>query len=143
MILLDVNLLVYAHRAETTHHRRALTYLNALLDGDDPFAASTNILASFVRIVTNHKIFAPPTLTETALAFVATIRSLPHFLQLEPEDQHWDCFANLCDEYQVKGGLVTDAWIAALAIEHRCELATADGDFRRFAPRLRIYNYLR
>lgn len=143
MILLDVNVLVYAHRAEVPQHRRALAFLNQVLDGEDPFAASTSILASFVRIVTHHKIFSPPTPVDVALKFVATIREQPHFVQLEPADRHWDCFANLCQEHNIKGGLIIDAWIAALAIEHRCDLATADGDFRRFTPRLRLHSYLR
>ena len=142
MILLDVNVLIYAHRAELPQHRAGAAFLKELLDGDDGFAASSVILASFLRITTHHRAFNPPTAMARALTFVEVLKTHPALVLLEPGDRHWAILGELCRLPGIRGPLVTDAWIAALAIEHGCDLATSDGDFKRFAPRLRIRDYL-
>jgi toxin-antitoxin system PIN domain toxin len=142
VILLDVNVLIYAHRAELPQHAAGLAFLNGLLDGDDGFAASSVILSSFLRITTHHRVFDPPTPMNAALAFVAVLQAHPAYVALEPGDRHWKILEQLCRLPGIRGPLVTDAWIAALAIEHGCELATSDGDFRRFSPRLRLLDYV-
>jgi toxin-antitoxin system PIN domain toxin len=142
VILLDVNVLIYAHRAELPQHAKSLAFLNGLLDGDDPFAVSSVILASFLRITTHHRAFNPPSPMTQALAFVRVLQDQPACVVLEPGDRHWDILEELCRLPGIRGPLVTDAWIAALAIEHGCEVATSDGDFKRFAPRLKVASYL-
>jgi toxin-antitoxin system PIN domain toxin len=142
VILLDVNVLIYAHRAELPQHAPALALLNGLLDGDDAFAASSVILSSFLRITTHHRAFNPPTPMNQALAFVGVLLAHPAYVALEPGNRHWKILEDLCRLPGIRGPVVTDAWIAALAIEHGCELATSDGDFRRFSPRLKIRDYI-
>lgn len=142
MILLDVNVLIYAHRAELPQHASGAAFLATLLDGDDAFAVSGVILASFLRITTHHRAFNPPTEMALALSFARVIREHPACVFLEPGERHWTILDELCRLPGIRGPLVTDAWIAALAIEHGCELATSDGDFRRFTPRLSMRGYL-
>jgi hypothetical protein len=89
-----------------------------------------------VRIVTNPRIFGTPTPLATALEFIDEIHARPTCVRLRPGAEHWSIFAKLCRTTAATGKLVADAYHAALAIEHGCELATTDGDFARF-PGLR------
>ncbi len=134
MQLPDVNVLIYAHREDAAEHDRYAGWLRALTAGDEPFALSEVVLASFLRIVTNQRIFDPPTPMETAVAFCQRLVDWPRASLIAPSRRHWDVFVNLCKS--IKGPLVADAYIAALAIEHGCELITTDADFARF-PGLR------
>jgi predicted nucleic acid-binding protein len=69
MQLPDVNVLIYAHREDAPEHERYAAWLRALTESDEPFAVSEVVLASVNRIVTNPKIFDPPSPTEVAVAF--------------------------------------------------------------------------
>ena len=96
------------------------------------------VLSGFIRIATHHKIFSPPSSMSQALEFANAIRSRSNCVPIHPGDRHWSLFLELCALPDVKGGLVADAYLAALAVEHGCEFATLDGDFARFAPPLRL-----
>jgi toxin-antitoxin system PIN domain toxin len=89
--------------------------------------------SGFVHIVTNPKIWDEPTSTEDALEFIERLRRRTNARLLVPGASSWEIFARLCRAARARGKLVADAYHAALAIEHGCELATADGDFARFA----------
>lgn len=130
MQLPDVNVFVYAHREDAPEHHRYAAWLQALTAADEPFALSAILLASFLRIVTNPKIFDPPTPMETAIAFCQRLVDWPRAVMVVSSRRHWDLFVGLCAN--VQGPLVTDAYLAALAIEHGCELITTDSDFARF-----------
>ena len=130
MQLPDVNVLIYAHREDAREHDRYAAWLKALAEGDEPFAVAEIVLAGFLRIVTNGKIFDPPTPMETAIAFCQRLTEWPRAILVTPSRRHWDLFVELCANIQ--GPLVTDAYLAALVIEHGCELMTTDSDFARF-----------
>ena len=130
MQLPDVNVLVYAHRVDALEHERYADWLQALTASEEPFALADSVLASFLRIVTNPRIFDPPTPMDTALAFCQRLVDWPRASLLTPSRRHWDVFVNLCSG--IKGPLVADAYVAALAIDHGCELITTDSDFARF-----------
>ena len=130
MQLPDVNVLIYAHREDAPEHARYAAWLKALTSADEPFALSDVVLAGFLRIVTNGRIFEPPTPMETAIAFCQRLVAWPRAVMVVPSRRHWDVFVGLCGNIQ--GPLVTDAYLAALAIEHGCELVTTDSDFARF-----------
>ena len=134
MQLPDVNVLIYAHREDTSEHQRYAAWLLSLTSSDEPFAVADIVLAGFLRIVTNPRIFDRPTPMETAIAFCQRLVDWPRASFIAPSRRHWDVFVRLCQD--IKGPLVADAYIAALAIEHGCELVTTDGDFARF-PGLR------
>ena len=67
-----------------------------------------------------------------ALAFAAQLREQPNAVLVAPGARHWDIFQRLCIASAVRGNLVPDAYLAALAIESGCEWVTADRDFARF-----------
>ena len=134
MQLPDVNVLIYAHRQDAPEHDRYAAWLMALTAGDEPFALSETVLAGFLRIVTNAAIFDPATPMEVSLAFCQRLVDWPRAVLIAPGRRHWDIFVNLCSG--IRGPLVADAYLAALAIEHGCELITTASDFARF-PGLR------
>ncbi len=134
MQLPDINALIYAHREDAPEHVRYAMWLRTLTASVEPFALSEIVLAGFIRIVTNRKIFHPPTPMETAITFCQRLATWPRAVVVRPTPRHWEVFLELCRD--IEGPLVSDACLAALAIEHGCELITTDSDFARF-PGLR------
>jgi uncharacterized protein len=130
----DVNVLIYAHREDAPEHDRYAAWLRALTEAQEPFAVSEMVLASVIRIVTNPGIFDPPSPMDAAVGFCQRLLDWPRAVMVVPSRRHWDIFTALCTD--IRGPLVADAFIAALAIEHGCELITTDSDFSRF-PGLR------
>lgn len=133
MLLPDVNVLVYAHRVESPDHERYAQWLRMLAGGLEPFGLSELGASGFVRIVTNPRIWDEPTALGDALEFIARLRSRSNARMLTHGSASWEIFARLCVGAKARGKLVADAYHAALAIEHGCELVTADADFARFA----------
>ncbi|GAA4610274.1 type II toxin-antitoxin system VapC family toxin [Actinoallomurus liliacearum] len=136
MRLVDVNVLVYAHRPDMADHERYRCWLFEMMDGPEPFAVSDLVLSGFVRVVTNRRIFKDPTPLTAALAAVSDLRSRSNCVPLVPGPRNWAIFAELCEKSGAKGNDVPDAYHAALAIEHGCEFITTDKGFSRF-PGLR------
>jgi hypothetical protein len=136
MVLLDVNVLVYAHREDAPSHRAYADWLNALINSDQAYGTADLVLSGFLRIVTHPRIFDPPSPMAEALRFAALLRSQENCVVIAPGPRHWDIFHRLCSEAGVKGNLVPDAYLAALAIESGCEWITTDRDYSRF-PGLR------
>ncbi len=136
MILLDVNVLVYAMREDGERHAEYSAYLRRVLGGAESVGMSDMVLSGAVRILTHRRIFRPPTPMGLAMDFVEFLRTSPNVLSVSPGPRHWQIFADLCRKTNAVGGLVTDAWFAALAIEQGCEWVSADRDFARF-PGLR------
>lgn len=137
MILPDVNVLVYALRREAEQHERYARWLNGIVAGDDELALHDLPLTGFVRIVTNPRIMADPTPTPLALEFVERLRTARRSRWLPAGPAAWDAFTTFAaTDRAIRGNLVPDAFLAALAVTHGCRLATADRGFARF-PGLR------
>jgi toxin-antitoxin system PIN domain toxin len=132
VILADVNVLVYAFRKDTAQHRICKPWLDSIIAGDAQFGLSPLVLSAVTRITTNPKIFRQPSLTEEAFAYCDNLMSQPNCELLRPGDRHWGIFKRLCIETGTRGPRVTDAWFAALAIEHACTWITYDRDYARF-----------
>ena len=116
MILPDVNVLVYAFRPDSSEHAFYAEWLWSVLEGEEAYGLSTQVLASVARIVTSPRIFLQPDPIETVLAFSDQLLSQPHCQLIQPGQRHWAIFCHLCSESGVKVKLVPDAWFAALAI---------------------------
>jgi toxin-antitoxin system PIN domain toxin len=130
--LIDVNVVVYAHREDATRHDEYRDWLENVVNGDAVFGMSDLVLSGFIRVVTHPRIFKPPTSITTAVDAAERIRSQPNCVTIDPGPRHWEIFARLCRESGVKGGLVADAYFAALAIETGSEWVTTDRDYSRF-----------
>ena len=139
MILLDVNVLVGAFREDAPRHPELRGWLEQVVHSQTSFGLSDLVLSGFLRIATHPRVFAPPTPIEEALGFAEAVRSQPNCVSISPGDRHWQIFTRLCREAQVKGNLVPDAYLAALAIESGSEWITTDRDFSRFPGLRRRY----
>jgi uncharacterized protein len=132
MILPDVNVLIYAFRREAVDHERYASWLSAALVRSEVALVET-VLLGMIRIVTSPRIMANPAPTALALRFVDALRAAPRARQLAPTAATWERLRTIATrDQQVRGPLVPDAWLAALAISHGCRLATADRGFARF-----------
>ncbi|MHB8392990.1 MAG: PIN domain-containing protein [Candidatus Dormibacteria bacterium] len=84
MLSADVNLFAYAHRTDTARHQEYREWLEERLSGAEPFGVSEMVLSSFMRVVTNHRIFQEPTDPEEAVEFRSVVRAAPAALPLRP-----------------------------------------------------------
>jgi toxin-antitoxin system PIN domain toxin len=132
MILADANVLIYAFRGDSPHHNVCKPWLNELVTGDARFGVSPLALSALVRITTNSRAFQQPSTLVDALGFCEDLMNQPHCEIVDPGERHWAIFQRLCLETDTRGRRVTDAWFAALAIEHGCTWITFDRDFARF-----------
>ena len=132
MILLDVNILVHAHREDSPLHRQIHVWLEAVANGAHPFGLSDLVLSGFLRIVTHPRVFDPPSPLASALRFTEQLRTRPNCVILKPGPRHWGIFTDLATSSGAKGNLIPDAYLAALAIETGSEWITTDRDFARF-----------
>ncbi|MHB1526510.1 MAG: TA system VapC family ribonuclease toxin [Candidatus Dormibacteria bacterium] len=132
MLLADVNVYVYAHRRESDRHQEYRAWLEERLSGDEPFGVSELVLSSFVRIVTNHRVYREPTLPEAAIEFCEVVLAAPAAVPLRPGPSHWSIFAGLCRQLRARANSVPDAYLAAMAIEHGVTWVTLDAGFTRF-----------
>ena len=131
--LLDVNVLINAHRAQQPHHGAARAWLEETLHAGEAFEMSQLVLSGFLRVVTMRSRFlTEPTPLAEALAFVDVIRTRRHHVPIRPGPRHFGLFADLLRQTAARGKLVPDAYLAALAIEHGCMWASFDRDFARF-----------
>lgn len=136
MVLVDVNVLVYAHRGESPRHVEYRRWVERRMESNEPFGLSELVLSGFIRIVTHPRIYKVPTTLDDALRVVGRLRDQPNCVVVNPGARHWEIFIRLCRSVGAKGNLVPDAFLAALAIESGSEWITADRDYSRF-PGLR------
>jgi toxin-antitoxin system PIN domain toxin len=135
VILVDANLLLYAYDASSDHHAAARRWWEACLSRPAPVRLAWSTVVAFVRIGTHLRVFSQPlTLTEACEAVDGWL-SRPMVSLLEPGPLHWEILRDLLTGTGAAGNLVTDAHLAALAIEHGAVLMSTDRDFARF-PKL-------
>lgn len=132
MLLLDVNVVLAAHRDDHPHHSEVRPWFDELLADQEPFTVPMLVWTSFLRLATNRRIFEVPTPRHDAFAFIEATRAQPQHLVTAPGPRHLALLRRLCDEGDANGDLVPDAVIAAVAVEHSAEVVTLDRDFARF-----------
>ncbi|MEP7001880.1 MAG: type II toxin-antitoxin system VapC family toxin [bacterium] len=136
MILLDVNILIYAFRVDVPRHAEFRQWLRESVNGREPVGLSDIVLSGVLRVLTHPKVFMPPTPLDKALSFVDALRARHNCVSIAPGPHHWEIFSRLCTSAAATGNHIPDAYHAALAIENGCEWITADRGFARF-PGLR------
>lgn len=136
MILTDANVLIYAFRRDVDRHEEYRAWLERAITEETAFGISDLVLSAFVRISTHPRVFAHPSTLNEALDFCNFLLTLPHAVRVVPGIRHWNLFSDLCRQSHARGNLITDAYLAALAIETGAEWITTDRDFARF-PKLR------
>ena len=136
MKLLDVNVVLPAHRADHPDHVVARNWLDALLAGREQFGVPWIVWWSFLRLSSHPRVFHVPTPLEEAIEFIRAVRAQPGHISVEPGDNHLDCLRTVSQRGEATADLVPDAVLAALTVEHGGELVSFDRDFARF-PDLR------
>lgn len=140
--LIDINVLIYAHRADSQDHQHYAKWLRSLATGRKPFALAHIVLAGFLRVVTNRRVFTEPTPRKVAVEFCENLLARPNCVLLSPTPRQWQILVELCEQAQVTGPLISDAYLAALALDHGCGIVSTDSDFSRF-PGLRYQHPLK
>jgi len=141
VIVPDVNLLIYAHNRDAPHHAAARAWWEGLLNDTEPVALPWAVSLGFIRLMTHRAVLVTPMDPAAAVANVRAWFARPNVERLDPGPQHLDLLDRLLGAAGIAGNLTTDAHLAALAIEHQCELHSNDTDFARF-PGLRWRNPL-
>ena len=141
MILIDANLLLYAYDPSTAQHDACRRWIEEAFSKPEPVLLPWISILAFVRLATNPRVWQHPLSVPEAVAIVDEWLALPHVSVPSPGERHWSILRALLPEAQCRGPLVTDAHLAALAIEHGATFCTNDRDFSRF-PKLRLFNPL-
>jgi toxin-antitoxin system PIN domain toxin len=133
MILVDANLLLYAHEADGgSRYEAARAWLERLLETEPDVRLGLVTLFAFIRIATDPRVYAQPRTPAEAIGIVEAMLDRPNVALASPGDRHWAILADVAISGRARGPMLMDAHLAALAIEHGATLATADRDFTRF-----------
>jgi toxin-antitoxin system PIN domain toxin len=132
VILVDANVLLYAYDASSKRHEAARRWWEERLSRPEPVWLAWSTVVAFVRIGTHVRAFEHPLTVEEACTAVDAWLERPMVGVLEPGPRHWDVLRRLLVDAQATGNLVTDAHLAAMAVEHGLVLMSTDRDFARF-----------
>jgi toxin-antitoxin system PIN domain toxin len=142
VILLDANLLIYAHVASLPQHEASRDWLDERLNGTARVGIPWVSVVAFLRIVTNPRVFESPEPVREAWRQARAWLDCDVVWVPHAGDRHAEVLEALLEDPGIRADLVPDAHLAALAIEHGLVLCSTDGDFARF-PGLRWENPLR
>jgi len=136
VILLDVNLLLYAYDAQSPRHGAARAWLEQTLSGTETVGLPWVVMLAFIRLITRSAVVEHPLTADEAIDLVESWLDQPCVTVIHPTDRHPAVLRELLQPLGTAGNLTTDAHLAALAIEHGASLCSCDADFSRF-PGLR------
>ena len=131
-MIVDANVLLYARNADDPHHDVARGWIESALNGDTRVGLPWQTLGAFLRIVTNARAFPDPLTPDEAWHQVEEWLDAPRAWVPQPSPEYRRVLGRLLQAHQVQGPLVTDAQLAALAIDHGVALVSSDADFARF-----------
>lgn len=131
-MLVDANILLYAVDARSPHHAVTAAWLTERLTGVRRVGLPWQSLMAFLHISTHPRAALQPLTPDEAWGYVADWLDADVVWVPGPTDQHRRILADLMTRYQLRGNLVPDADLAALAIEHGLTICSADTDFARF-----------
>ena len=133
MLCLDVNVLVYAHRADLPDNERYGPLLETWANGSEPLGLPGMVLSGFLRIVTNRRVFAEPTSPADAWEYVDRLLVTPAAVRLRASERHWAHVRTLAHDIDARGPDIADAYLAAYALDNNATFVSADRRFARFS----------
>ena len=139
MISLDVNVLVYAFRQDSVKHEECRDWLTKQIRNRNGLALIDIVLVGFLRICTHSKIFREPSSISEATNFLTVMISNPNVSLTSSTPETWHTFSRILDKTNVQGNKISDAWLAAIAMERNLTLISTDSDFNLF-PNLKLLN---
>ncbi len=139
MIIPDLNILLYAVDRSSVHHRKASAWLEEILNKEEkevglPWA----VYLGFIRLTTSRRLFNTPLTVEQAISWLDALLNQPTTFLLNPGKSHRSILRHLLLLSGTAGNLVSDAHLAALALEFDATIVTGDRDFLRF-PGLKVH----
>lgn len=137
MNLPDTNILINAFRPETLHHEKARAWLTDALNDGSPVRLFPTVETGFLRIVTNSRIFEPPSLFSEASGFLQTLAACPSVEIVQWSKACRDRWLALCADLNLCGNDCNEAMLASVALEKNLRMVTFDQGFRRF-PNLEL-----
>lgn len=132
MRLVDANVLLYAVNQDAPNHAVARRWLDRALGGAEPVGFTWVVLLAFLRLTTRAGLFPRPLSVDEAIAVLQAWLSRPLAVVVEPTPRHLDILSGILRETGTAANLVTDAHLAAIAVEHGAEICSFDADFSRF-----------
>jgi toxin-antitoxin system PIN domain toxin len=141
VILVDANILIYAHVGSFPQHEVARQWLDQQLNGTARVGLPWASILAFMRLVTNPRVFERPEPMADAWRQVVGWLGCETVWMPQPTERHAELLGAILALPGVHANLVPDAHLAALAVEHGLIMCSTDGDFARF-PGLRWMNPL-
>ncbi|HXK04771.1 MAG TPA: type II toxin-antitoxin system VapC family toxin [Verrucomicrobiae bacterium] len=132
MIILDVNLLLYAVNRDAPLHLKARTWLESAIAGNEEIGLAWNVILAFLRLTTKPGLFRTPIRPERAFAIIAGWLDQPSVTIVHPGPRHLEILRKMILPLGTAGNLTSDAHLAAMAIGHGAQLCSCDSDFARF-----------
>ena len=132
MQLVDANVLLYSVNERSSRHDEAREWLDASLNGRETFGFAWVVVLAFLRLGTHGAVFPQPLASQDALRVLRGWLDRPTATIVEPTTRHLDVLGDLLSATGTAGNLVNDAHLAALSLEHACEIVSYDADFARF-----------
>ena len=132
MIIPDANLILYAYDSESPFHQEAVRWWSSLLSNQTPVGLCSVVIFAFMRLSTHSRVFSNPLTMQEAKKLITSWIKRPNVRLLVPGSNHIESVCSLLEQAGTAGNLVTDAQIAALAMEYGATIHTADTDFARF-----------
>lgn len=131
-MLVDANILLFAVDSTSRFHGAAKEWLVAALTGSRRVALPWEVLTAFLRISTHPRASANPLSVAEAWSYVEDWLGVDLVWSPAPTERHAEVLRELMDTHDVRGALVSDAHLAALALQHGLTICSADSDFARF-----------
>jgi len=141
VIILDVNILIYAVNQDAPLHSRAKSWLEGTISGTETIGISWTVLLAFLRLTTRPGLFRNPMPIDAAFDVMDSWLEQSSVTIIDPGPRHRTILRGILSSIGTGGNLTSDAHLAALALEHRAELCSSDHDFVRF-PGLKWRNPL-
>jgi toxin-antitoxin system PIN domain toxin len=130
--LVDANVLLYAVDADSRHHDAARRWLDSALSGADTVLVPWVCALAFLRLTTSARVYERPLEVDDAIDILDGWLAQPTVISPEPSTGHLGRLREMLRDTGSGGNLVTDAHLAALAVQHRATVVTFDSDFARF-----------
>jgi toxin-antitoxin system PIN domain toxin len=132
VLLVDANVLLHAINESSREHDQARTWMADALEGNETVAFAWTVLLAFLRLSTHPSVFPRPLEPDDAADILETWIGARAAVVIEPSSRHLPLLRGLLSGSGTRGNLVSDAHLAALAIEHEATLISFDRDFGRF-----------
>ncbi|MFT4549430.1 MAG: toxin-antitoxin system PIN domain toxin, partial [Verrucomicrobiales bacterium] len=132
MIIPDANLLLYAYDSSSPFHDRARAWWEGCLNGDEAVDLCHAVVFAFVRLSTNPRVFSWPLSPSRSFEIIGQWLARRNVSEIVPGADHLQAVNGLLEKSGAAGNLVTDAQIAALALQYGATVHSADPDFARF-----------